>query len=140
MQTKKIANLFKGYLSAFKTYDLDKVAACYHLPCTLNTPDKVVLLKNDEDCQQEFSDIITQLQQAKTSDIVARKASYSLVTENLFVVSIDWEFIDGQGEIFADFCAVYHLTVIYNTLKIISVVSHDLSNSLSLDYPFVLIG
>ncbi len=139
MQTKKIAELFKAYLSAFKNYDLDKVVACYHLPCTLNTPDKVVLLKDIKTCQQEFSDIFTQLEQAKTSDIIAEKASYSLLSENLFFACIDWTFIDGQGEIFADFCAIYHLTLINNELKIINVISHDLSNSLTLDYPFVLI-
>ncbi len=139
MQTKKIANLFNGYLSAFKTYDLDKVAACYHLPCTLHTPDKVVLLKNTKNCLQEFNDIFSQLQHAKTSEIIARKASYSLVTENLLFASIDWEFINGQGEIFADFCAIYHLVLVEDELKIVNVVSHDLSNSLTLDYPFVLI-
>jgi len=138
VQTKKIVSLFKDYLTAFKRYDLDKVAACYHLPCTLHTPDKVVLLKDSKACMQEFGDIFTQLQQAETSDIVARKASYSLVTENLLFASVDWEFIDGQGEVFADFCAIYHLALIDNELKIINVVSHELSNSLTLDYPFVL--
>jgi len=139
VQTKKIVSLFKDYLAAFKSYDLAKVAACYHLPCTLHTPDKVVLLKNSKECLQEFSNIFTQLQQAKTSDIIARKASYSLVTKNLLFACVDWEFLDDQGEIFADFCAIYHLVLIDNELKIINVVSHDLSNSLSLEYPFMLI-
>ena len=139
MQAKKVVSLFKGYLDAFKTYDLGKVASCYHLPCTLHTPDKVVLLKDSKSCLQEFSDIFEQLQQAKTSDIIARKASYSLITENLLIASVDWEFIDGQGDIFADFCAIYHLVLIGDDLKIINVVSHDLSNSLSLDNPFELL-
>ncbi len=139
VQTKKIVSLFKGYLAAFKGYDLANVAMCYHTPCTLHTPDKVVLLKNTKECQQEFNNIFTQLQLAKTSDIIARKASYSLVTESLLFASIDWEFIDEQGEIFADFCAIYHLVLVETELKIINVVSHDLSNSLTLDYPFVLI-
>jgi hypothetical protein len=140
MQAKKVVSLFKGYLDAFKTYDLGKVASCYHLPCTLHTPDKVALLKDSKSCLKEFSDIFEQLQQAKTSDIIARKASYSLITENLLFVSVDWEFIDGQGDIFADFCAIYHLVLIGDELKIINVVSHDLSNSLSLENPFELLN
>jgi hypothetical protein len=140
MQTSKIISLFKTYLAAFKDYDLGKVATCYHLPCTLHTPDKVVLLKDSKSCRQEFDDIFKQLQQAKTSDIIARKSSYSLITDNLLFASVDWEFIDDQGEIFADFCAIYHLIIIDDKLKIINVVSHDLSNSLLLDYPFELIG
>lgn len=138
MQTTQIVSLFTGYLAGFKSYDLGKVTSCYHLPCTLHTPDKIVLLNNAKACRQEFSDIFKQLKQAKTSDILVKKASYSLITENLFFVCIDWAFIDGQGEIFADFCAIYYLVLIENELKIINVVSHDLSNSLSLDYPFVL--
>ena len=133
-----MVNIFKGYLTAFEYYDLDKVAAYYHLPCTLHMPDKVVLLKNTQECFQEFDGIFTQLQQAKTSKIIARKASYSLITDNLLIASIDWEFLDEQGEIFADFCAIYHLVLINDELKIINVVSHDLSNSLSLDFPFKL--
>lgn len=138
MQTTKIVSLFKRYIAAFKGYELANVAACYHLPCTLNTPDKIVLLKNANECEQEFSDIFTQLKQAKTSDIIAKKASYSVVTENLLVANIEWAFVDEQGEIFADFCAIYHLVIIDNELKIINVVSHELSNTLSLDFPMVL--
>jgi len=132
VQTKKITTLFKNYLSAFKAYDLNKVVACYHLPCTLNTPDKVVLLTSIDACRQEFANIFAQLKGANISEIIARKASYALITENLLLASIDWEFIDEQGEMFADFCAIYHLTLVENELKIINVVSHDLSNSLTL--------
>lgn len=138
MLTKKINCLFKNYLAAFKSYDLTKVAKFYHLPCTLHTPDNVVLLKNGEDCLQELKKIFTQLQQAKTSEMIVRKASYSLVTETVLSASIDWEFLDDKGEIFADFCAIYHLILIDGELKIINVVSHDLSNSIPLDFPFIL--
>ena len=138
MQTKKVISLFINYLSAFKAYDLDKVSACYHLPCTLNTPDKVILLKDTKTLLQEFNDIFIQLKQAKNSNIKADKASYSLLTENLLLACIDWAFFNEQGEIFADFCALYHLAIVENELKIINVVSHDLSNSLTLDVPFML--
>lgn len=133
-----IENLFNDYLMAFKSYNLDSVVKCYHLPCTLNTPDKVVLLTSIAACRQEFADIFAQLKEAKTSKIIARKASYSLITENLLLAAIDWEFIDEQGEIFADFCAIYHLTLVNSELKIINVVSHDLSNSLTLAHELTL--
>lgn len=138
MPTQKIVSFFTNYITAFKTYDLVKVAACYHLPCTLHTPDKVVLLTEIKGCNQEFSDIFTQLQQAKTSDIMAKKASYSIITNDLMLVCIAWDFMDDQGEVFADFCAIYHLTQINDELKIINVVSHDLSNSIELAHKFNL--
>ena len=133
-----MVSFFTNYVTAFKNYDLSKVVACYHLPCTLNTPDKVVLLTAPKQCEQEFSDIFTQLQQAKTSNIIAKKASYSMITKALMLVCIDWDFIDGQGEVFADFCAIYHLILIEGELKIINVVSHDLSSTIELAHTFNL--
>ncbi len=138
MLTLAIENLFNDYLIAFKNYNLDNVVKCYHLPCTLNTPDKVLFLTSIDACRQEFTDIFAQLKEANTSKIIAHKASYALITEDLLLASIDWAFIDEQGEIFADFCAIYHLALVENELKIINVVSHDLSNSLTLAHEFKL--
>ena len=136
--SENISSFFNGYLTAFKRYDLEHVSSCYHLPCTLHTPDKVVLLANLTQCNQAFSDIFTQLQQAKTCDIVVKKASYSVVTNALWLVCIEWDFTDDQGDTFADFCAIYHLTLIENELKIVNVVSHDLSTAIELTHKFSL--
>lgn len=133
-----MVSFFTNYATAFKSYDLSKVVACYHLPCTLNTPDKVVLLTATKQCEQAFSDIFAQLQQANTSDIIAKKASYSMITKALMLVCIDWDFIDDQGVVFADFCAIYHLILIEGELKIINVVSHDLSSTIELAHKFNL--
>ena len=133
-----IEQLFNDYLAAFKNYNLDNVAKCYHLPCTLHTPDKLVFLKTVEECKNEFGKIFAQLKQANTAEITARKASFSTITESLLLACVDWDFIDAQGEVFADFCAVYNLAIIESELKIISVVSHDLSNTLTLEQPFVI--
>lgn len=140
MQTEKVTLFLKEYLSAFAHYDLNKAVASYHLPCTLHTLDQIILVKNIKACQQELTNIFNQLQQAKTSDIIIKKASYSLITDHLLLVNVDWEFLDDKGEIFADFCAIYHLILIDNELKIVNVVSHDLSNSQTLDHPVMLTG
>jgi hypothetical protein len=50
-------------------------------------------------------------------------------------VCIDWDFIDGQGQVFADFTAFYHVVDINDTLKIINVISHELESSLTLAKP-----
>ena len=116
---------------------MKQVTSCYHLPCTLHTPEKIVLLTDSLVCEQELTKIFNQLQQENTQDIKVTKASYSVVNDNIILANIDWAFTDEQGQIFADFCAIYHLVLIADQLKIINVVSHDLSNSLSLDYPLV---
>ena len=138
MSAEKLSCLFNQYVTAFKHYDLSQVSACYHLPCTLHTPDKVILLTELQQCKQVFGDIFSQLQQAKTSDIIVKKASYSRVTSEVLLVSIEWDFIDSQGAVFADFCATYHLIQIKDELKIISVVSHDLSSAIVLAHKFSL--
>ncbi len=135
MITIKLQKLFKRYQEAFLTYNIEEVINCYHLPCTLNTPDKIVLLANQSDCEKEFSEIFTQLKTVDTSNIIANKASYMQVSEQLYLVCIDWDFIDGQGQVFADFAAVYHVLDSEGSLKIINVISHELESSLTLAEP-----
>lgn len=143
MTTQQIESLFNCYLAAFSTYDLDAVVACYHIPCTLHTPEKIVLVNNIDDCRQELNDIFTQLKKANTAKIVARKASYTSINDDLLLACVDWRFIDEQEQVFADFCAYYHISVLNNsqqTLAIVNVVSHELSNSLSLANGFSING
>lgn len=135
MIADKLQNLFKQYQKAFLAYDIKGVMRCYHLPCTLNTPEKVVLLANESDCHQEFSAIFTQLKSVATSNVLAKKASYMKVSAQLYLVCIDWDFIDGQGHVFADFAAIYHVLDIDGTFKIMNVTSHELESSLTLTEP-----
>lgn len=143
MKTQQIETLFDHYLTAFRSYDLDGVVACHHLPCTLHTPDKIVLVNSIDDCRQEFNDIFTQLKQANTAKIVAQKASYMSINKDLVLACVEWDFIDEQGQVFSDFCAYYHVSVLNGanqTLAIVNVVSHELSNSLSLANVFSISG
>jgi hypothetical protein len=135
MTASKLQNLFTQYQKAFLAYDIKGVMDCYHLPCTLNTPDKIVLLSNESDCHSEFSEIFTQLKSVKTSNVLAKKASYEQISEQLYLVCIDWDFVDGQGNVFADFAAVYHVLDVAGRLKIINVISHTLESSLTLVKP-----
>jgi len=143
VKAQQIETLFDHYLAAFSAYDLDAVVACYHIPCTLHTPDKIVLINSIDDCRQELNDIFTQLKQANTAKIIARKASYMSINDELVLACVDWDFIDEQGQVFADFCAFYHLSIPNSTkqeIAIVNVVSHELSNSLSLSNVFSISG
>lgn len=128
----KLQELFKRYQNAFIHYDINEVSNCYHLPCTLNTPDKIVFLSSQSDCYEEFGTIFTQLKEAKTSNVIAKKASFEQVSKQLYLVCIDWDFIDGQGQVFAEFTAIYHVLDNDDTLRIINVISHELDSSLTL--------
>ena len=132
MKNQQLVNLFQDYISAFQQYDLAAVQQCYQLPCTLHTPDKIAYLANNAHFEQEFIDIFTVLQHAKTKKILVTKASYSLSVDDAIDVCIDWAFVDDENETFADFCAFYHLVKVKQQYKIVSVVSHDLSNSIEL--------
>lgn len=131
----KLQQLFKRYQQAFIHYELDELCRCYHLPCTLNTPDKIVLLASGSDCHQEFNRIFKQLKDAKISQVIAKKATFEQVSKALYLVCIDWHFIDGVGEVFSEFTAIYHVLETDETLKIVNVVSHELENSLTLAEP-----
>lgn len=140
MKTQQIKTLFDNYLAAFSAYDLDAVVECYHIPCTLHTPDKIVLVNSIDECRQELSDIFTQLKQANTVKIVAQKSSYMSINDDLLLACVDWNFIGEQEQIFANFCAYYHLSSTEQSLAIVNVVSHELSNSLSLANAFSISG
>ena len=141
----KLQQLFRQYQYAFMHYDMDELQQCYHLPCTLNTPDKILLIKSENDFLQEFDAIFTQLKSAQTSNIVAKQCSFEQISQQLYLVCIAWDFIDGHGEVFADFAAIYHVldckhnineiessAIRKNTVKIINVVSHELDSALTL--------
>lgn len=132
MSQIKLQQLFKSYQNAFLHYDIDGVSNCYHLPCTLNTPDKIVLLSSKADCQIEFGAIFTQLKEGNVGDIIAKRASFERVSKQLYLVCIDWDFIDGEEQVFAGFSAIYHVLDTDGTLQIVNVVSHELDSSLSL--------
>jgi len=138
MKNQQLDNLFQKYISAFKQYDLLAVQDCYQLPCTLHTPDKIAYLADNASFKREFDDIFTVLQHANTDNIIATKATYSLGIGDTLDVCIDWAFIDDKKEVFADFCAFYHLVKVDQQYKIISVVSHDLSNSVALMFDFAI--
>ncbi len=132
MIENQLREIFQRYLNAFKHYDLNAAVACYHLPCTLSTPDNLVIINNENECKQEFNRIFTQLKANYTHDIIAKKLCYQQVTDNIYLVCIDWDFIDESQQIFADFAAIYHLEIVAGELKIINVSSHELANSLEL--------
>jgi hypothetical protein len=138
MKNQQLDNLFQAYILAFKQYDLSAAQQCYQLPCTLHTPDKVAYLASDASFKQEFEDIFTVLRHANTQNIIATKATYSLGVVDTIDVCIDWAFIDDKEEVFADFCAFYHLVKVEEQYKIISVVSHDLSNSVTLTFDLAI--
>jgi hypothetical protein len=134
--TNKLERLFKGYQDAFIGYDIDKLSACYHLPCTLNTPEQITLLNSSDDFKNEFETIFSQLKEGNISSVVVKNSTYSQMTEQLYLVCIDWDFIDEQGEIFADFAAIYHVIDVNGELKIVNVTSHDLECTLTLPEKF----
>jgi len=140
MKNEQLENLFQEYISAFKQYDLSAVQLCYQLPCSLHTPEKIAYLHNSDSFTQEFKDIFTVLQHAKTENIIATQASYNQSVGTSLDVCIDWAFIDSKNEVFADFTAFYHVIKVEQDLKILSVVSHDLSNSIALPFKLAIIN
>lgn len=138
MLEQALIKLFKDYIKAFEHYSLEAALACYHLPCTLHTPDKIAYLANIEAFNHEFEQIFTVLKQAKTQRIIPTSASYNNAANSSIDVCIDWAFVDSNDEIFADFSAFFHVITLNGQLKIVSVVSHDLTNSVELAMPLPL--
>ncbi|ASP47286.1 hypothetical protein [Cognaticolwellia beringensis] len=131
-----IEQLFQRYIKAFHQKNMADTQTCYQLPCTLHTPDRVVLIESDTVFKREFIDIFTVLSHAEIKRFVALKASFSVLSENLVLACIDWQFIGPKDEVFTDFSAFYHLALSDGQWRIFNVVSQELSQSVALDTAF----
>jgi hypothetical protein len=137
-----LENLFTHYLKSFRDYNLQGVCHCYAIPCTLNTPERILLIEDFNACEKEFSAIFEQLKQEKTKDIVVQQSSFMVLSKSLLLVSIDWDFINQSEDVFASFCAFYHIALEMKDkniqLKIVNVASHQSENSLLLKNEFLI--
>jgi hypothetical protein len=135
-----IEQFFQRYVKAFEQQDMIATKACYQLPCTLHTPDKAILISNQGEFDSEFADIFTVLSHANIVTFKTLKASYSVISAELILACIDWQFVDSNAQVFTDFSAFYHLSLFDEQWKIVNVVSQELSQSISLSIPFNIIS
>ncbi|WP_286261649.1 hypothetical protein [Thalassotalea atypica] len=138
MKEKQLKQLYQLYIQAFAKQDIQAVKQCYLMPCTLNTPDRVVLLNNDEVFDKEFNDIFSLLNSENISGFKTSNASFDIISEHVVVVAIDWQFINDANNLFTEFTAIYHLTKTIDGFKIINVVSQDISQSINLSHPLII--
>ncbi len=135
MISNTLASLYQRYIQAFAQLDIDAVKQCYLMPCTLNTPDKVVLLDSDDKFNQEFAQIFAVIQAENIVGFKTSNASYDVVSPSVIVAAIDWQFLTSANTLFTEFTAIYHLTKQGDDIKIINVISQDVSQSITLRHP-----
>lgn len=123
---------FYDYLTAITEQNIAALFACYTLPCTLSSPEKLVLLTNEETFNAEFTDIFKLLTNANVSAIKLLNTCYQAINEHCYLVNINWQFLAEHQQIFSEFCAVYHLSVVNQQVKIINVISQDVTQQLLL--------
>jgi len=130
----KIQQFFHRYYRLFSSHNIAEVANCYAFPCVLSTPEQFLLITKQDEFNTEFTRIFLQLQQASIVEFKATKASYMVMSDQLFLVCIDWQFIDQQQQVFSHFSAFYHLQYLADQLTIVQVNSQILENSLTLNH------
>lgn len=134
----KLQSFIQGYLECFKHYDIKTLQKYYCLPCTLSTPDKLVLVTTNEKFEQEFLQIFTQLKQANTVEFRFSNISYTKVNNEFITLGGHWVFINDQQETFAEFFACYHLLKENDNIKIVNVISHEVENTVTFTEKLVL--
>ncbi len=135
MSQLAIEQLFQRYVAAFHQQNMADIQRCYQLPCTLHTPDRVVLIDSAKAFAGEFIDIFTVLNHANIVRFIALKASFSHLNDKLILACVDWQFIDANEQVFTDFSAFYHLAMEDGQWRIFNVVSQELSRSIELNTP-----
>lgn len=138
MITESLQTLFLSYMSAFAEKNLAKVRTCYHLPCILTTPDKTLFVEDESAFIKEFKGIFDLLSAENITGFKASNASYQLLGDDLYLVNIDWQFLQKNEQVFTEFTAQYQVREQSSKLAVYSVQSVDSSQSLSLANPLTL--
>ena len=138
MLTETIQKSLNRLQKGFYHFDLVMVMDCYHLPCTLNTPEKISVINTQAELKSEINRIFEQLRHECFARFELNNTSYMQLTENLSFATINWKFFDKSNQIFSEFSAFYHLSVKDKKLKIINATSHQICNEQNLSIPFAL--
>ncbi|MCH2058398.1 MAG: hypothetical protein MK214_17675 [Thalassotalea sp.] len=126
---QELSLLYQRYIQAFAQYDIAATRQCYQLPCILSTPEKVLVIKSEEDFECEFTQIFSMLRSNNISGFKASNASFEQVDDNIYLAHLDWQFFDDANNLFTEFAAIYHLSYQNQAYRIISVISHDIGQS-----------
>lgn len=138
MITQHIQTLLTRFHNGIKAFDFDVIKQCYHLPCTINTPDSMTLVTTGKELETEFLGIFEQLKNEGLASFTCSNTRYSPINDTLFLAEIDWQFIDVNKVIFSEFAAFYHIQFIEEQFKIVNATSHHISNKQQLLMPFSL--
>lgn len=138
MNKHKLQAFLQGYIQCFREYDLNALKTYYQLPCTLSTPEKLVLVTTDTEFEQEFSQIFTQLQEANTTALSFTDVSYTKITDAVATLGGQWRFICDQKTVFAEFFACYQLIEQNNKITIVNVMSHEIDNRVTFSHALAL--
>ncbi len=128
---ESLSVFFKQYINAFFQYNSASVQSYYQLPCTLNTPEQLVIL-TQQNINEELIQVFNELKAAKLSGMKIFNSSYDTITESLAVVNISWQLFTENDQLFTEFCALYHVIKLSGEWKIVNINSQALEQSIAL--------
>ena len=134
----QLKQFIQRYIACFAEYDLTTLQRFYQLPCTLSTPDKLVLVASTNDFEEEFSQIFAQLKEAQTAAFSFNEISFTQVSDSMIILGGHWRFKNAAQEPFAEFFACYHLIKKNDKLTIVNVMSHQVENAITFAEKLVL--
>lgn len=106
-----IINLFLTCLSSFRAVDSLSIKEVYALPCTLSTPTEFKFIRLQRELDEVITEIMEQLTTAQMEQVRICALSYESLVENQYIACAHWQFETENKQVFADFCAFYHIEV-----------------------------
>jgi len=120
-----ITNLFTSYLAAFKRADKAALSNAYFLPCSLSTPTEVKFIRQKVELDEVITEILMQIEQSQTQNIDICSLSYEQLNTNQYIACAHWQFKNHDKQVFADFCAFYHIEIKQDKVAFRHVISHE---------------
>ena len=130
---EQLQQLFQSYITGLSYCEIDTLAECYTLPCTLTSADQVVVITSEEQLDEEVGKMTSWIDESDVASICVVAASYLQQDENLAIAECEWKFIDQDENTISEFSTLFHIQVFEKQAKIIHVNSHD--NQISVDLP-----
>lgn len=130
---EELQQLFQSYVTGLSYREIDTLAECYALPCTLTSADQVVVITSEERLNQEVENMTSWIEESGVSSICLVAASYFEQDESTAIAVCEWKFVDQDENTISEFSTLFHIQVSEKRAKIIHVNSHD--NQISVDLP-----
>lgn len=138
MDSPDIALFFTQLTQAFINSDIAKMRDMHASRSSFSSPDTIKLANSEQDFIDTFTQGADLLMRENISGVSVSNGQWQELTSNLIIASLDWRLFDQSNNLFTEFRAIYHLTIIGSAFKICSTQSVEMHTNVEMQNRFTI--